>query len=154
MFIEATWLLDYPIIAYEQGICLLAWMGWNADIEGRGLGELCTYDEINPCSYDLSKPLTLQETRGRLTVPADFFFNNDLEYLSRGSTGRKYLASTTKTKVAKYEIERIEDMVPKLWSPIKLNNLDDNVTVHLAVGLRMYTQRIVIQSRVEDLQLG
>ncbi|GKD29891.1 hypothetical protein Tco_1240669 [Tanacetum coccineum] len=28
------------------GICLLAWMGWNADIEGRGLGELCTFDKI------------------------------------------------------------------------------------------------------------
>ncbi|GJZ98918.1 retrovirus-related pol polyprotein from transposon TNT 1-94 [Tanacetum coccineum] len=27
-------------------ICLLAWMGWNADIEGRGLSELCTYDKI------------------------------------------------------------------------------------------------------------
>ncbi|GJZ61847.1 reverse transcriptase domain-containing protein [Tanacetum coccineum] len=27
-------------------IFLLAWMGWNADIEGRGLGELCTYDKI------------------------------------------------------------------------------------------------------------
>ncbi|GJX99888.1 retrovirus-related pol polyprotein from transposon TNT 1-94 [Tanacetum coccineum] len=37
MFIDATWLLDYSIIAYEQGICLLAWMGWYADIEGRGL---------------------------------------------------------------------------------------------------------------------
>ncbi|GJT94543.1 hypothetical protein Tco_1090061 [Tanacetum coccineum] len=46
MFIEATWLLDYPIIAYEQGICDLAWMGWNADIEGHGLGELCTYDKV------------------------------------------------------------------------------------------------------------
>ncbi|GJY08207.1 hypothetical protein Tco_0375261 [Tanacetum coccineum] len=46
MFIDATWLLDYSIIAYEQGICLLAWMGWNADIEGRGLGELCTYDKM------------------------------------------------------------------------------------------------------------
>ncbi|GJT45713.1 hypothetical protein Tco_0954428 [Tanacetum coccineum] len=30
---------------------------------------------------DLSKPLSLQESRGRLTVIADFFFNNDLEYL-------------------------------------------------------------------------
>ncbi|GJU12917.1 hypothetical protein Tco_1135313 [Tanacetum coccineum] len=27
-------------------IFLLAWMGWNADIEGRTLGELCTYDKI------------------------------------------------------------------------------------------------------------
>ncbi|GJS52667.1 hypothetical protein Tco_0626029 [Tanacetum coccineum] len=25
---------------------LVAWMGWNADIEGCGLGELCTYDKI------------------------------------------------------------------------------------------------------------
>ncbi|GJS38121.1 hypothetical protein Tco_0536503 [Tanacetum coccineum] len=46
MFIEATWLLDYPIIAYEQGISLLAWMGWKADIEGSGLGELGTYDKM------------------------------------------------------------------------------------------------------------
>ncbi|GJY85223.1 hypothetical protein Tco_0499249 [Tanacetum coccineum] len=30
----------------HHGICLLAWMGWNADIEGRGLGELCTYDKM------------------------------------------------------------------------------------------------------------
>ncbi|GKF35327.1 hypothetical protein Tco_0108527, partial [Tanacetum coccineum] len=36
----------------------------------------------------------------------------------------------------------------------KLNNLEDNVIIHLVVGLRMYTQRIVIQSRVKDLQLG
>ncbi|GJV80669.1 hypothetical protein Tco_1516539 [Tanacetum coccineum] len=36
----------------------------------------------------------------------------------------------------------------------KLNNLSSNVIVYLAVGLRMYTRRIVIQSRVEDLQLG
>ncbi|GJW82188.1 hypothetical protein Tco_0146163 [Tanacetum coccineum] len=183
-------------------------------------------------------------------VPADFFFNNDLEYLRGGGTDKKYTASTTKTKAAKYDVEGIEDMVPKLWSPIKvaydkyaalgishwgpkrqrfygyvikrvsrhdvystmrilsvtsvtfdewygyghlkeivmrrayqklykfmegdfprlhlneiedmllliaqnkLNNLDGNVIVHLAVGLRMYTRRVVIQSRVEDLYLG
>ncbi|GJV98021.1 hypothetical protein Tco_1549598 [Tanacetum coccineum] len=110
------------------------------------------------------------------------------------------MASITKTKAVKYDVEGIEDMVPKLWSLIKwygyghlkeiimrraywklhkfmegdfprlhmndiedmlllviqnkLNNLDSNVIVHLAVGLRMYTRRIAIQSRVEDLQLG
>ncbi|GJU90034.1 hypothetical protein Tco_1302457 [Tanacetum coccineum] len=37
--------------------------------------------EGDRCPYDLSKPLTLQESHGRLTVPTDFFFNNDLEYL-------------------------------------------------------------------------
>ncbi|GJR66204.1 reverse transcriptase domain-containing protein [Tanacetum coccineum] len=31
---------------WAHGIYLLAWMGWNADIEGRGLGELCTFDKI------------------------------------------------------------------------------------------------------------
>ncbi|GJU84482.1 hypothetical protein Tco_1292028 [Tanacetum coccineum] len=76
--------------------------------------------EGNHCPYDLIKPLPLHEYRGRLTVPADFFFNNDLEYLRRGSIDRKYTASTTKTKAAKYEIEGIEDMVSKLWSQIKV----------------------------------
>ncbi|GJU74693.1 hypothetical protein Tco_1266098 [Tanacetum coccineum] len=151
--------------------------------------------EGNCCPYDLNKPLPLHESRGRLTNPADFFFNNDLEYLRGGSTNIKYTASITKTKAAKYETEGIEDMVPKLWSPTKgvqeisvrrayhklykfmegdyprlhlndikdmllliaqnkLNNLDGNVIVHLAMGLRMYTRRILIQKRVEDLQLG
>ncbi|GJV47285.1 hypothetical protein Tco_1437497 [Tanacetum coccineum] len=180
--------------------------------------------EGNQYPYDLSKPLPLHKYRGRLTVPVNFFFNNDLEYLRGGSTDRMYTTSMTKTKAVKYDVEGIEDMVPKLWSPIKvaydrhdvystmrilsvtsvtvyewyrygylkeivvrradqklykfmegafprlhlnaikdmlllvaqnkLNNLDVNAIVHLAVGLRMYTRRIVIQSRVEDLQLG
>ncbi|GJS32641.1 hypothetical protein Tco_0531023 [Tanacetum coccineum] len=74
----------------------------------------------NRCPYDLSNPLPLHKSRGRLTVPADFFFNNDLDYLRGGSTDRKYTASITKKKAAKYKVEGIEDMVPKLWSPIKV----------------------------------
>ncbi|GJV94858.1 FAR1-related sequence 5-like protein [Tanacetum coccineum] len=31
---------------YQFCIYLLAWMGWDADIEGRGLGELCIYDKM------------------------------------------------------------------------------------------------------------
>ncbi|GJU92723.1 hypothetical protein Tco_1317479 [Tanacetum coccineum] len=139
------------------------------------------------CSYDLSKPLPF--------------------------TDIKYTASTTKIKATKYEVEGLEDMVPNLWSPIKvaydnmtsvtidkwyrygrlkeivvrradqklykfmegdfprlhlndikdmlllvvqnrLNNLKGDIIVDLAVALRMYTRRIVIQKRVEDLQLG
>ncbi|GJX34093.1 hypothetical protein Tco_0245650 [Tanacetum coccineum] len=57
---------------------------------------------------------------GRLTIPDDFFFNNDLEYLRGGSTDRKYTTSTTKTKHAKYDAEGIEDLVPNLWSPVKV----------------------------------
>ncbi|GKB23196.1 hypothetical protein Tco_0862597 [Tanacetum coccineum] len=104
----------------------------------------------NQCPYDLNKPLPLHKSRGRLSVPADFFFNNDLEYLGGGSTDKKYTTSTTKTKVAKYDVE---DML-LLIDQNKLNNLNGDVIVHLVVGLRMYTRRIVIQSRVEDLQLG
>ncbi|GJZ20181.1 hypothetical protein Tco_0556771 [Tanacetum coccineum] len=36
----------------------------------------------------------------------------------------------------------------------KLNNLDGNVVVYLAASLHMFARRIVIQVRVEDLQLG
>ncbi|GJV77413.1 hypothetical protein Tco_1508997 [Tanacetum coccineum] len=47
--------------------------------------------------FDLSKPLPLIKVQGRQVVPADYFFNNDLEYL-----------------------KGIEDMVPTLWSPVKV----------------------------------
>ncbi|GKB35448.1 hypothetical protein Tco_0880390 [Tanacetum coccineum] len=47
--------------------------------------------EGNHCPYGLSKPLLLQESQGRLT-----------------------------TKAKKYEMEGIEDMVPKQWSLIKV----------------------------------
>ncbi|GJV76520.1 hypothetical protein Tco_1508104 [Tanacetum coccineum] len=54
-------------------------------------------------------------------VPADYFFNNDLEYLKGGSSSRKYTTSITNTKAARYDnIEGIEDMVPELWSSVKI----------------------------------
>ncbi|GJT55524.1 hypothetical protein Tco_0990578 [Tanacetum coccineum] len=71
--------------------------------------------------FDLSKPLPLIEDRGRQVVPADFFINNDLEYLKGGSSSSKYATSTTRTKAAKYDnIDGIEDMVPTLYSPVKV----------------------------------
>ncbi|GJY73357.1 hypothetical protein Tco_0477788 [Tanacetum coccineum] len=72
-------------------------------------------------TFDLSKPLPLIEDQGRQVFPANYFFNNDLEYLKGGSSSRKYSISTTKTKAAKYDnIEGIEDMVPSLWIPMKI----------------------------------
>nr|GEU87850.1 hypothetical protein [Tanacetum cinerariifolium] len=68
------------------------------------------------CPYDQSKLLPLHESRGHLTIPADFFFDNDLEYLRARSTDKKYTTSTTKTKAAKYDLEGIEDKVPKVSS--------------------------------------
>ncbi|GJV56325.1 hypothetical protein Tco_1457330 [Tanacetum coccineum] len=70
--------------------------------------------------FDLSKPLPLQGHPGHLTVTADYFFNNDLEYLKSYDLESTYTTSITKTKAARYEIEGIEDMVPTLWSPTKV----------------------------------
>nr|GEY11520.1 hypothetical protein [Tanacetum cinerariifolium] len=47
-------------------------------------------DWVNPkgdrCPYDLSKPLPLQGPPSRTTIPVDFFFNKDLEYLKTRNT--------------------------------------------------------------------
>ncbi|GJY09455.1 hypothetical protein Tco_0377640 [Tanacetum coccineum] len=153
--------------------------------------------------FDLSKPLPLVMSGNRQIVSVDYFFNNDLAYLQGGSTGRTYTTSLTKTKAAKYDLPGIKDMVPNLWSPVKvaydkhallgtshwgpkrqrfygyasnrvsklgvystkrilavtnvknrLFNLKGDIIVHLAAALRMFTRRIVIQKRVEDLKLG
>nr|GEY86272.1 hypothetical protein [Tanacetum cinerariifolium] len=64
--------------------------------------------------FDLSKPLPLQGHPCHLTVAADYFFNNDLEYLKSSDSERTYTLSITKTKAARYDIKGIEDMVPRL----------------------------------------
>ncbi|GKD24980.1 hypothetical protein Tco_1231194, partial [Tanacetum coccineum] len=69
--------------------------------------------------FDLSKPLLLQGPLGHRTVVADYFFNNDLEYLKTSDPEVTYTTSTTKTKDARYEIKGIKDMVTTLWSTIK-----------------------------------
>ncbi|GKD84954.1 hypothetical protein Tco_1356108 [Tanacetum coccineum] len=80
-----------------------------------------TNPERQKYPFDLSKPLPLIEDQGHQVVPANYFINNDLEYLKGGSLSRKYTTSTTKTKAAQYDaIEGIEDMVPSLWSPVKV----------------------------------
>ncbi|GJW95334.1 hypothetical protein Tco_0175006 [Tanacetum coccineum] len=53
-------------------------------------------------------------------IPFDYFINNDLEYLKGGSLSRKYSTSITKTKAVTYEVQWIEDMVPNIWSPVKV----------------------------------
>ncbi|GKB29868.1 hypothetical protein Tco_0869269 [Tanacetum coccineum] len=168
--------------------------------------------------FDLRKPLPLiPNHRGCHVTPFDYFINKDLEYLIGGSLSSKYSTSVTKTKAATYEVQWIEDMVPNIWSPVKvvydkhayrvtslkimkwydyghldeievrredqhrytfkegdfprllLQDIEDmllllvqqrltNLTIDerfdLNVALCMFTRRIVIQRRVEDLQLG
>nr|GEV05230.1 putative reverse transcriptase domain-containing protein [Tanacetum cinerariifolium] len=61
------------------------------------------------------KSLSLIKDRGRQVVPADYFINNNLEYLKGRSSSSKYATSTTRIKAVKYDnIEGIEDMVPTL----------------------------------------
>ncbi|GKF00535.1 hypothetical protein Tco_0023885, partial [Tanacetum coccineum] len=80
-----------------------------------------TNPEGHQYPFDLSNPLPLIEVPSRQVVPADYFINNDLEYLKGGSLSRKYTNSTTKTKDAKNNnIEGIADMVQTLWSPVKV----------------------------------
>ncbi|GJT35996.1 hypothetical protein Tco_0926415 [Tanacetum coccineum] len=89
----------------------------------KAVNDRLNWHNLEGCEYsfDLSKPLPLIEDRGRQVVPADYFINNDLEYLKGGSSSSKYATSTTRTKAAKYDnIEGIEDMVPTLWSPVKV----------------------------------
>nr|GEV77946.1 retrovirus-related Pol polyprotein from transposon TNT 1-94 [Tanacetum cinerariifolium] len=106
-----------PVYNLLKGTCKsYVELGYNIEECYRALSDQLDWNnpEGNRCPYDLTKPLPLQETRGRLTVPADFFLNNDLEYLKGGSINKTYTTSTTKTKVAKYDVGGIEDMIPKL----------------------------------------
>ncbi|GJZ65068.1 hypothetical protein Tco_0621764 [Tanacetum coccineum] len=73
------------------------------------------------CKSQVELEYHFKEYRGRQVVHVNYFINNDLEYLKGGSLSRKYTTSTTKTKADKYDdIQGIEDMVPSLWSPVKL----------------------------------
>ncbi|GJY82910.1 hypothetical protein Tco_0496286 [Tanacetum coccineum] len=49
--------------------------------------------------FDLSKTLPLIKDQVHQVVPANYFFNNDLEYLKGGSSSGKYTTSTTKTRL-------------------------------------------------------
>ncbi|GJR18582.1 hypothetical protein Tco_0967109 [Tanacetum coccineum] len=82
------------------------------------------HDWKNPegdyCPFDLTKPLPLKGRPDRLTIAAEYFFNNDLEFLKSSDPEKKYTMFITKKKVARYEIVGIEDMVPTLWSTTKV----------------------------------
>ncbi|GJZ21890.1 hypothetical protein Tco_0558929 [Tanacetum coccineum] len=70
--------------------------------------------------FDLSKPLPLITRENHQRVPFEFFINNDLKYLQGGVSTMTYTMSTTKSKATKYDLPDIEDMVPNIWSPVKV----------------------------------
>nr|GFA13172.1 hypothetical protein [Tanacetum cinerariifolium] len=118
--------------------------------------------------------------RGRRVTPFAYFINNDLKYLRGGASSRKYTTSVTKTKAADYEnIKWIEDLGWKRQqfygfvvnresaldvSKRRIIAVTDLKIVewHSYKHLDWITVRrdddkpynIVIQRRVEDLQLG
>nr|GEX32435.1 hypothetical protein [Tanacetum cinerariifolium] len=109
--------------------------------------------------------------RGHRVIPFDHFINNDLEYLRGGASSRKYTNSVTKTKATDYRhIKWIKDLVPRtMWiqEPIGYDK-------HALWGVSHWGRKrqqfygfalnresardvysnIIIQRRVEDLQLG
>ncbi|GJR58152.1 hypothetical protein Tco_1500314 [Tanacetum coccineum] len=70
--------------------------------------------------FDLSKPLPLITRGKRQRVPFKYFINNDLKYLQGGVSTMTYTTSTTKSKAAQYDLPGIEDMVPNIWSHVKV----------------------------------
>ncbi|GJR69454.1 hypothetical protein Tco_0015519 [Tanacetum coccineum] len=87
-----------------------------------------TCKSITELEYHLEECSKATNHRGRQIIPKDYFINKDLEYLKGRDLSRRYSTSVTKSKTANYELKWIKDLVLEL--------------------------RIVIQKRVEDLQLG
>ncbi|GKD52217.1 hypothetical protein Tco_1281193 [Tanacetum coccineum] len=123
--------------------------------------------------------------------------SNQLDWENpKGDLERKYIASITKTKAARYDLVGIEDMIPNQWSKVKVGynkdaecgikhggpqastilsvvsvmvnklhgygylkeivlfHLNDDAIIDLPVSLCVFTRRIIIKKRVEDVQLG
>ncbi|GJW48656.1 hypothetical protein Tco_0080302 [Tanacetum coccineum] len=126
--------------------------------------------------FDLSKPLPLIKDQGHQVVPVNYLINNDLEYLKGVEDMVLWLWSPVKydygyleeivvrredQKLYKFKegdfprlnLRDIEDMLLLLVQK-KIANLENDVIFNLNVALWMFTKRVVILKRVEDLQLG
>nr|GEU61828.1 hypothetical protein [Tanacetum cinerariifolium] len=116
--------------------------------------------------HNLLKPLPLiPNSQGHRVIPFDHFINNDLEYLRGGAFSQKYTTSVTKTKAVDYgHIKWIKDLfygfavnresARDVYSKRKMTNLIVEERFAFNVSLRMFMRSIVIQRRVENLQLG
>ncbi|GKA15817.1 hypothetical protein Tco_0695564 [Tanacetum coccineum] len=93
--------------------------------------------------------------RGHQVVPVNYFINNDLEYLKEEIVVRREDQKLYKFKeddFPRLNLHDIEDMLLLLVQN-KIANLEKDVIFDLNVALRMFTRRLVILKRVEDLQL-
>ncbi|GJX07170.1 hypothetical protein Tco_0195102 [Tanacetum coccineum] len=127
--------------------------------------------EGDRCPFDLSKPRPLKGRPGHLTVASEYFFNNDLEYLTSSDPERSMLRLSRRQRLQdtmrragrqlykfkegdsmNLHLNDIEDML-LIVVQHKLFHLDGEVIVDLAVALRMFTRSLIIKKRVEDVQL-
>nr|GEZ82966.1 hypothetical protein [Tanacetum cinerariifolium] len=79
------------------------------------------------CLYDLSKPLPLQGPSGHVTILADFFFNNDLEYLKNMKQGKEIHYIDYQDKACKKEYTFKEGDFPRLH----LNDIKYMLLLHV-----------------------
>ncbi|GJZ74531.1 hypothetical protein Tco_0638996 [Tanacetum coccineum] len=117
--------LEGPVFKFFKGNCISS-IELEYHLEQRYLAFSNKLDWANPegdrIPQDFNKPLHLLGASGCLYIPVEFFFNKDLEYLRFGNLEEnKYTASFTKAKAARYELYRIEEMIPNLWSPSKVS---------------------------------
>ncbi|GJR89447.1 hypothetical protein Tco_0213458 [Tanacetum coccineum] len=86
--------------------------------------------EGDRCPFNLTKPLLVKGRPGHLTGAAEYFFNNDLEFLKLSDPKKKYTTPITKTNAARSEMVGIEDMVSTLWSPTKVRSQINKFSKH------------------------
>nr|GEU42968.1 putative ribonuclease H-like domain-containing protein [Tanacetum cinerariifolium] len=106
-------------------------------------------DWVNPKGqqypHNLLKPLPLiPNNRGRRVIPFDHFINNDLEYLRRGASSRKYTTYVTKTKAADYG--HIKE------SPIRGANVNSYTVLLSAESLLAMKRRIIAATELKIVE--
>ncbi|GJZ89418.1 hypothetical protein Tco_0661200 [Tanacetum coccineum] len=119
--------------------------------------------------FDLSKPLTLIKHGKGQRVPFEYFINNDLKYLQGRVSTMTYTTSTTKLKAAQYSLwvshigennvmrkhryGYLEEIIVRRADNVLYRFKEGDDVADFAIALRMFTRSLVIQKRVEDLQL-
>nr|GEX22100.1 retrovirus-related Pol polyprotein from transposon TNT 1-94 [Tanacetum cinerariifolium] len=114
-------------------------------------------DWVNPegqqYPHNLLQPLPLiPDNRGRRLIPFAHFINNDLEYLRGDASSKKYTTSEDHCRHWTQDCGMTQLQASRLDFR-KLSNLTVEERFAFNVSLRMFTRSIVIQQRMEDLQL-
>nr|GEU37715.1 hypothetical protein [Tanacetum cinerariifolium] len=106
--------------------------------------------------HDLRKPLHLiPNSQGHRVIPFDHFINNDLAYLRGDDSSRTYatIITVTKLHIVEWHNYKHLDWITVCRHDDKLYTFKEE-RLALNVSLRMFERSVVIQKRVEDLQLG